>query len=229
MLQFLYIENYKHDQISPGDRLLHVRTYFLADKYGINSLMDLAVSKFSKSTKRGFRDNDAFTYTVRWVYKKLPEGHLFRNLALLGILENMPSLLEDNQGPCCTLMVENGEIGKDVARALRCNQDIKWGDYTAADRRPGATLLTTYWCKPGCNRFWRLNEAELYAPDLDCPACPEDEPMKKISDCGITLLYNLSCRNCSNTLMCSEDEDVEEWYCCYCRRVGTIKRKELNV
>lgn len=108
--------------------------------------MNLADRKFSAYTTQSCDDVEAFTATVKWIFETLEDGHIFRKLAVLGSLQHSERLLSDKDSPFSKLLVEIGEIGRDLARAVRHNQEVSETSLHINRKHLEDPHLVTYWC-----------------------------------------------------------------------------------
>lgn len=154
MIEFLYTGAYKDPD--PSTCLLHhAQTYVLADKYSIPRLKGFASSKLSdKITSAQIVDEKDLAAATKYGFENmLSNDKQLRGILLDAIVRNMNIYLEDEDSPLCSLMVEIGELGRDVARA--------------------AVSYRSYACR-SCDSLWTFNAKYprgYWDTNPDCPKC----------------------------------------------------------
>lgn len=134
--------------VAIGSSMINARMYFIADKYDIGLLKDLAKTKFKDAVKEGWR-SERFAKVVEEVYENtVPSDYGLRECLLSVIKQQKKNLRE--QTTFMELVRSGGDFAVDVI-------DAWTNDEPSAVKASGKRILTSYICHQAGARW-------LYTP-----------------------------------------------------------------
>lgn len=155
---YRYFYKYDYSELSTDGSeamLLHVRVYYLARKYQIESLKSLAMRLFQDAANVCFSVK-TFTDTVKEAYDNTNESDKELRQAMVKVaLENHKLLKDDGGDEFGAMMASAGEFGRDVF-------------WEMDSRKQSLSSVVTFIC-PKFERFWKLDSEAGLTPM--CPAC----------------------------------------------------------
>lgn len=115
MVYFMYHFDYETTEDSSA-LILNTKVYQIADKYGIDSLKELAASKFCDATKK-FWGSDEFPIAVTLAYTTtLPTDMGLRNSILVTTFDNFDDIMGRNE--FCETLKTNQDFATDLVRFM---------------------------------------------------------------------------------------------------------------
>jgi hypothetical protein len=214
MVQFLYTADYA-DPVPSTGLLHHAQTYSLADKCSILQLKNLARSKLvNEADGSSITHEEDLAAATRYAYENTAPGdNSLRDILVGAIARKMDVYLDDETGHICNLMVEVGEVGRDVARAVRFSASNQQST-REQDPYPSEFYYRSY------RTCWLVYREQTQRTWLITPACPQCEDIMEERTLSYTAFHSWWCASCSNAIKssCQADWDSVKntWKCCYC-------------